>query len=296
MAIPIPALDADLVAAAVVAAATAYGDDPRAVVAAPRCSIIRRALSAAASGLLEATGLPLATICRPLGVLPTTVSAARGRRMGDFAAASDAAEAAVLGLLKVRGQANAVRVAPPRAPARPVDAEVVGLVAPQPEAGLEPERGGALAAPPEGFARLTVTGVPAVPLPGAAEPRRPAPQARRVQDQAATDLPVVRQRMAAPSVTTPMARLPDAAPVIQPSPRSGARTAGKPADPARVRRTRTPPADLPRRDEDRRAENAEIRLVHDLRAKNTPWPHVARQIGKSIPDTRRRYDPEYRDA
>ncbi|MDR3513756.1 MAG: hypothetical protein P4L73_19135 [Caulobacteraceae bacterium] len=52
-----------------------------------------------------------------------------------------------------------------------------------------------------------------------------------------------------------------------------------------------PPPPLP---PDRSGVNHEAAFVRAQRTKRVPWPHIARQIGKSIPDTRRLYDPEWK--
>lgn len=90
---PMP-LSASLVAAAIVAAAKAYGDDPMAAYG-PGAAQQRRASTAAAVALCGHTGQGARTVCGLLKVHPTSFSRAASQRSVSFVAALDAAMAAL---------------------------------------------------------------------------------------------------------------------------------------------------------------------------------------------------------
>ncbi len=93
-----PVLTADLVAAAVIAAARALGVDPIGVFSERPCSPKRLALSAAASGLCAAFDNPRGLLRRcteVLGVAYMTVATARSQPTARFALGSQAAMRAV---------------------------------------------------------------------------------------------------------------------------------------------------------------------------------------------------------
>jgi GcrA cell cycle regulator len=136
-----PALTADLIATAVLAAARSFGDDPiRAMTATPkRGDPARRAVGPAGLVLAEVTGRTHVTLCRVLGLAQGALSAA-GRRPG--------AEAAI----------TAVR----RALSSTTDLPVVNDTKPT---------GGTALAPPPAAQKAPATPTPATPPPPAAAPR-----------------------------------------------------------------------------------------------------------------------------
>lgn len=87
-------LTADLVARAVVAAAMSYGDDP-AVAMTSKAKKARRALTAAAGGLMMQKIAGSVDVAKALAIAPTSIFTARSRATADFLAAQLAASRAV---------------------------------------------------------------------------------------------------------------------------------------------------------------------------------------------------------
>lgn len=110
-------LNAQMIAAAVVAAAKSYGDDPARALSAGKGSA-RRALPAACSALNRVTGASLRQICTPLGMPATSVSRARAQGGAAFKAA-EAAAIAVLGGAAPPAPAPEPEPAPPAAASSP---------------------------------------------------------------------------------------------------------------------------------------------------------------------------------
>lgn len=118
---PAARLDADLIARAIVAAASAYGDDPALALVTEK-KVQRRAITAAADALSEVA--PLRSVARILGVADTSVIHARQRGRRHHLAAVGAARQAIGPGEDLVGPGDAspspVPVPQPAAPARSV--------------------------------------------------------------------------------------------------------------------------------------------------------------------------------
>lgn len=140
---PVP-LTADLIAHAIVASARAFSTCPVAACEA-KSGMMRRPLTAAAFGIVRASGAPERRVSRILGLGVSAVSQARAMGSGTFWKASLAAEEAIRGHLDVQPEASIPEVVVVKPP--PVPEGTAAASPPPPKPTFTPPKAGAISAP-----------------------------------------------------------------------------------------------------------------------------------------------------